>query len=629
MRLSQLVRALPLLLLAGGLVGTAACSRADEIDAPDVAAEPGPATGLFEVYQRNRDEGRPSYVTPDLLLLSYSMIRNRTAGEVERMVLAPRLATLVEGLRAGLAELGEDDGPALRANRDFLSILRALLAGQPRVEGAADPERAQGELDRILAARAIAPSALWGGLIDYTQFAPRGRHAESEEQARFFRAMRYASTPLFAVQESAATGLDAATADRLVRQCAQLAGLISEDPELAATYRDLDLGLEWQYGPPDDLTLAEVERVLETAPEGETPAALRERLLDFAREHGRQPRILGAAVEVSKLEDGLTPSDVLTGWRLLPQRYGADAAALQTLVFDAVGEYQGDTAEGQPPVTLTLVEGRPVKGFPRAHELLALLGSGWAREQVRIGGDDRYDGYEEAFAQAAAELGRARGVDANHLLLMRAGLGESDASEAEQARRAELLIGFWTWQRYVSLLHAKQSYTPAGKALQPLENRPGAWLEPAPMLYLALSRAVEQQRTHAPDPAWDAFAGLLERCLEIAFRELQTGDIGAADEEFVNGLDRSLRSLTGGPDHPIAVDVHTHPGSGEVLQEAIGHPRPVEHQRGTGPAARGAQWVHYEFRQPLSERLTDATWQALLESGDVPAASQAGQRDPG
>lgn len=124
----------------------------------------------------------------------------------------------------------------------------------------------------------------------------------------------------------------------------------------------------------------------------------------------------------------------------------------------------------------------------------------------------------------------------------------------------ELLASFRTWQRYAGLLHAKQSYTRAEKGLQPLERRPGAWPEPVPVLYLTLAGVVEQQRVHTPDPAWDAFARILERCLEITFHELQGSALATADEEFLNGVDQFLLSLTGGPDYPVVV----------VLQDAQG-----------------------------------------------------------
>jgi hypothetical protein len=69
-----------------------------------------------------------------------------------------------------------------------------------------------------------------------------------------------------------------------------------------------------------------------------------------------------------------------------------------------------------------------------------------------------------------------------------------------------------------------------------------------------------------------------------------------------------LLALSGAPDKPIVIDVHSNPAAGQVVEEATGYPRVVS---GEG-SARGAVFTHREFKQPMSERLTDASWRELL-----------------
>ncbi len=44
-----------------------------------------------------------------------------------------------------------------------------------------------------------------------------------------------------------------------------------------------------------------------------------------------------------------------------------------------------------------------------------------------------------------------------------------------------------------------------------------------------------------------------------------------------------------------------------VVEEAIGLPRVIEQQQ-----ARGALWQHYEFKQPINQRLDNQQWQTQL-----------------
>jgi hypothetical protein len=576
----------------------------------EVSPRPRPA-GLFAVYADNRERGVPSFVTADLLVLAYSMVRNATAAEAERALLEPKLRVLLRGLAEQLAKL--PDAPAGLANRDFLAVLSALLEGAGEPKGAGDADRARRELALALDAREITPSPLWGVPMDYSQLTPRGRHAESAEAQRLFRALRYASLPLFAFQPSAATGVTPELADRFAEQAVGLSKLVSETDALARAYAALEQALAWSYGPADDLTLEDVR--VATGEAAPAATGLRERLVARAHTNGRRPRILAGVVDRSRLEPGVSAQDALTGWRLLPLRYTAESAAFQALVYDSVGPFEGAPPK-QPPLTLAVIDGKPVKAFPRALELAALLGSRWAREALRRGGDDRYQGYADAFGRAQAELGRATGLNATHLALMRTWLGPGGSEEARPERRAELMAAFWTLERRASVLYSKQSYTLTGKGVELPAPRPGAWLEPAPVLYLALAHLVAQHRVHSPHASWDALATLLDRSLAITQRELQTGRLDPDDEAFLNELDADLVKLTGGPDHPMAVDVHTTPATGEVLEEAVAARSECIPREGSGEAC-GARLEHFEFRHPLADRLTDEAWRQRLESQDA------------
>ena len=47
-------------------------------------ALPAAPEGLFALYEQNRNDDRPHYITVDLLLVTYSLIRQTTQAEFER-----------------------------------------------------------------------------------------------------------------------------------------------------------------------------------------------------------------------------------------------------------------------------------------------------------------------------------------------------------------------------------------------------------------------------------------------------------------------------------------------------------------------------------------------------------------
>ena len=575
----------------------------------------GFTSSLFYLYELNRTQSRPNYITEDLFLVTYGMIRVSVGRSREREQYADQVRRLIRGLQASVESHSAGD-QADQANRDYLAVLAALLDGRWEVAGAGKARRAQAELDLVLAANSVRASPLWGRTLDYTQFRPRGHYQGDEDLERYFRTVRYAGAALFAVKASRATGMGKRMAVRMSLQARRLAQAIDEGPTLSALHTGLLRELAWRFGPPEDIPSQALLAV-----EAEPSSGYGQRLLQLARTNGLQPRILSGVVDRSRLEKGVTVRDALTGWRLLPQRRTPDSAAFQQLVFDGTGEYQGRSGSdgGNTPFALAMIDGRAVKGFPLLAELMSAWGGEASGRTLVEQGETAFAGYDEAFGRAQEELAAATGLAALHQQFMQAGLATFAASGAQE--RLTAMRAFWTWQRYASLLYAKQSYTPAGKGLPLDRPRSGAWLEPSLALYQALARVVEGHRAFTPHPSWDAFAALLTRALDISSRELLLGAPTAQDEAFLNGLDAELKALTGGNDQPIVVDVHTNPASREVLQEATGWARMAHFQR-DGKTARGARLTQCEFKHPMADRLTDAQWRELLIGQDKPCGNR-------
>ena len=554
--------------------------------------------GMFDLYEANRKDGIPNYITEDFVLLAYSMALNEAVTLMEEQNLVPAFQAYVETL----GKLSGKDRASKR-NRDFLGVISALISGGKIPKWVSDSKAVKAEVDKVKAAKGIARSDLVRQTLDYTQFQVRGKYTRSETLENYFRAMRYANTVLFPVVATKATDISVQDANELTEQALALSELM-EHGDVANKRRDLKSKLMALFGPSRDL---EPEDYL--AQKKQKPQALRDNLLQVAREEGKQPLIISGIVKVKDLEEGLSAVDALTGFRLIPQAFTPDAAAFQYLVYHEVGEYLGK----DQPQTAGMIDGKLVKVFPSNLELMALWGSSEAEMKLDETDERNYIGYGPAWRKASDMLHMQGGLVSDQSSLIQYWLTRGQAAIPDAVRHLKSCQALWTYQRYSSQLYVKQSYTADAKSFQMPSPRDTAWIAPAPELYLILALRVRQiQGALGESERLNTLLDLLYRCAEIALQTSQgripTGD----DASFLNELDKAFLEVTGRKDMPIVVDVHTEPNSGQVLEEAIGYPESVYHDIGA-TRAKGALFTHYEFKHPMSDRLTDAAWQKMLK----------------
>ena len=107
---------------------------------------------------------------------------------------------------------------------------------------------------------------------------------------------------------------------------------------------------------------------------------------------------------------------------------------------------------------------------------------------------------------------------------------------------------------------------------------------------------------------------------EAEYQTIRT--IGAALENLVTFSEEISGEVTNATDQDMAViaDVHTDLNSGRVLEVGVGRPFAlyvVVEEQGEFRAAVGGAFSYYEFKQPLSDRLTDEAWQTQLKAGEA------------
>lgn len=545
--------------------------------------------GLFDVYEQNRRDNIPNYITTDFLLISYSLLRAKNQETFEQSILMPAFIEWLDALGKAIPS----DGTAQSiANNELIALLQTLA-------GMTTPpmsETTKKEWALIQAASAIQPSPMLHRSLDYTLFKPAGRYAESKESQQFFQAYRYASSALFPLLSSKATGLIAAHADTLFLQAQQIASLTRDNSELNAAHTSLSTLLEKRFGQADDLDWAifnTTDSLNNTTAKNHSTAQTRQALFTEILKTNKPPTVIADIIDITQLEKDRSSADVVTGWRLMPVFSTPVSSAFQQLIFPNTKAYTGPNK--QIPVTSGMVNGQKVKAFPTAIEILALLGDTTSMNQLEASSDTAYTDYDAAFEQAKSTLAMATGFARQHLSIVK--------SISQNSQRQESALAFWTLQRYVDQLYIKQSTTPTGKGLIFAPERKGAKLEPAVEITNMLIALVVSEIEINPDSSWHRFIKILQSLNALQWKQSLGVAFSAEDESLLNGLDTAMLAITGVTDKPLLVAVHTSPSSRERLWEATGLASVV-----TNEEARGALLLHREFRLPMDKPLDNVAW---------------------
>lgn len=556
-----------------------------------------PNLGLFDVYQQNREQAVANLITPDLLMVSYSLIRQRTALEQERELLIPSFKNFSEHLHQQLGK-SKLKTPVQKKAYAYVSIIQGLITGQtPKV--VKDLEMLSTEWQLTQQKQGITESAILAVKIDYSQLQARGRYNQQDDLNRYFQAFKYASLAHFFSNGSAATGISHQQAQELTQIAQYLTEIIGKNPLLKSEYDKFYQALTWQYGTYTELNYQDFLNIQQHHPQAWTEPQTFNQAINTYRLQHKNLNIYDYPVDTAKLTGQENIAHVLTGWRLFSPTQNNDIAAYQQLLYPHTGIFTAPCGQLQcvQPWTLATINGQAVKAYAKASELLAILGINSAEQQIHHSGEDLFTNYAQQQQQAAGLLQQNNGLNQLQLQFLQ------DAGRSYP--QVASLLGFWTWQRYINMLYSKQSMTMGSKSLQISgeEPRKGAQLYGDAAFYkalLSLAQAHQQQNPRL----WLEFGTLLQNLINIAE---QKQNLKAEDEQFLNDLDKQLLTLTGQKDKPIIVDIHTNPIDNMVVEEAIGLPKVVTQQQ-----ARGAVWQHYEFKQPLNQRLDNQQWQAQL-----------------
>lgn len=347
------------------------------------------------------------------------------------------------------------------------------------------------------------------------------------------------------------------------------------------------------------------------------------------------------------------------GFRMLGQREVVDSYLFSKIVSPYSGEYNGD--KNKKPFTYVVTpltpRGREVRGFPRGLDIMALFGSKRAKEIITELGDANYSDYEKRFNELKQEIDSLpasewyKNLYWNWLYVLKSLLSEFGngyqtfmQTKAWQDKELNTALASWTELRHDTILYVKQSYTMA--ELGGAEEHPiVGYVEPVPEFYLrlfnlskmtkdGLSRLLTKDELDSigVGDAMDKFNTILSRLLDISKTELENKELTEEDYSFIKYFGAQLESINKsltGADYQDEVDpnmfkttmiadVHTDGNTKQVLEEGVGYIKTLiavyrlPDNRiliGAGPV-----FSYFEFRHPMSDRLTDEAWRQILES---------------
>ncbi|AKB32447.1 dTDP-D-glucose 4,6-dehydratase [Methanosarcina siciliae HI350] len=641
---------------------------------------------ITSMYVTLKDEEIPVFITTDSLLHLYHIQFDETLRQIEEKEFYDTLwETDLALLNSSIEEYNSASGEekeAARRNVAYFAVALSLIQPKPeQVQVADEPygfvdealfpagsvekyqfeipsfvkENADAELALIEAHEGFALSPIFLYEEDYSQYVPRGHYTRSEKLQNYFRAFMWHGRMSMLLKDSLIQSEDPAKDARIQTiQASLISSQLENSPELLENWDRIYGVTAFYVGFSDDLGPYEymeaMDRVFGNEEREFNATSVEELKAVLAENQG--PQIYGGTGNCV-LQPPFTPEQAdeclenTTGFRFMGQRFIPDSYMFSNLVGAYTGEYTGDyTKEAEVPFTLVISEaGRPIRGFPRGLDAMALLGSERAVYWLDELNDSSYENYSVRYGELDTEFSNFSTADWNRNLYwswlyslqpLLKDYGEGYPTfmqtDAWQDKELSTSLASWTELRHDTILYTKQSYIVLESAMDlPEEKTVVGYVEPVPDFYarlLALTKMTNQglDEMDVLDPRSKArlanLENILSRLQEISEKELENEELTEEDYEFIKNFGDQLESVIANVDEKarkttIVADVHTDGNTGDVLEEGTGYVDMVvvayklPDDRiliGAGPV-----FSYYEFKQPMSERLTDEKWREMLE----------------
>lgn len=598
------------------------------------ACTPTSYNQLFFVYENNQYHQLPSFVSVDVVLHLYHVFFDYTLRKSEEGPLYDAAAKLARTMAArSLRTYNEQPGPALKdaalRNCAYFGVAAQALGERVKLP----PEAAamvKAEMAAIERHEGFVRSAIFPYKLDFSQFVPRGHYTRSPRLKRYFTAIMWFGLAPFATRMAGEACTPTITQGLLMTRDLKRAGAM---PEWQRIYDPTT----FYVGKADDLTPAEWQGVSETV-FGATPKP--DAFADKAKQGAflaRVEKLRAARIQAKMVLEKEVP-DPAVQLRFMGQRYIPDSEIL------------------------TRVAAPVQRPFPSGLDVLAVLGSDRAAAILdanpKLYNANNWPDYLVERAKANRDFAAIKPatwtsnlywgwLDCLRPLIASVPKGYPSfmTGPAWSDCRINTALGSWAELRHDTILYGKQTTVECGGGP---ETIPTGYIEPNIPFYTRMAALIRsqreglQQRKLLPDRVKDKlveFENLVNFLKACSVKELDGRKL--TEEEYTQ-----IHYIGGQVEHFVLSTIDNNPGYWDLVSEqdrdmaeiadvVTASPKVLE--VGVGRAyeilvivpiggkmvlTRGAALSYHEFTHPISDRLTDEKWRAMLKAGKAPAAPE-------
>lgn len=580
---------------------------------------------LFHIYERNDYLGIPSFITVDAVLQLYHLYFDMTLRNIESKYLAEKLKILCRRVLEETDKLyRETDNDCLKKAIDsslvYFSIPYYFIHGDTFSIRQELKSLALTEIGRCEKHQGWAPSPLLKRVFDYSQYVPRGHYTRSEKLKKYFMAMMWlghAGIPL-----TRETGILQSILFTHI-----LYNSTYENQPLYKLWKDIYEPTVFYVGVSDDPG-PEDFKILMDLYFGKTPA-----ISDYV-----QSEIL------TKIVDNLSEGKI-SGHGQWGKQEKQFRAMGQRFIPDSYIFHRLTNMKRMKPMGLDVMA---AFGNRQAKELmLNTYKSSW----------EKFPAYPQIMDSLIAENDSLTKADwtknlyyywlynlqALYQIKDTAQLPFFMKTEGWGRKTLNTWLGSWAELRHNTILYAKQSVAAecggeSNKIKAWIPEPPKGYVEPNTEFYSRLMALMKFTKKGLLERGMidrrmsslsTRFIDLLDFLNRIAQKELKGQRITLKEYEQIQKVGSLLDNLTlsvlidnfatwdriDGPDKnmPVIADVHT--ADFEALEVGVGKAHEIYvivNIEGKLKLTRGAIFSYYEFWWPISDRLTDETWQEML-----------------
>ena len=605
------------------------------------------------------------FVTTDLAAHANHLVFSRMLQYIEEEYFYPQLLTLTNEYIKIIEQLKEQI-PVNIYNTSLLYFLtaHALLELAPNKYDIGDftrtigyqeiderqvlknyPSQVVQEIEKMNAASGFGKSSIFGFDEDYSQYKVRGHYTKNGVLGAYFRALMWYGRINFNL------GADGNTSE-LARNLAPAALFITDitenSPEIKKLWQSLFDPITELIGASDDIGFYELS-LLWNKIKGEgfnqwysDPSRLETFITTDYREL-RAPSISGSSLLFDRphaggnaMEDRLPP----VGWRLFGQRYTLDSEIHHLL---------------SPPRLMPPSLADPPRNMVRGLDIMKVLGSKTADRLLR---DDyiKYHGFENAINSLQRNLTNLNNdywfsTYYTNILLQIKTLAQFENGSGFyftekpnwNLKAMNSAHGTWAELRHATVLYVKQNYAEMGGGREDPTFRTKPLPQPVhyiePNIPFWNTSVIAFQKLYQILEKYDYLDGrtaqvltrmheLYIKAAEISALQAEDKEVSRADLTWISRFAGQLASLVvthiGGNQvddidslrMALVTDVFTNAEINMVLETAVGIPYrlyvPLNDGQGGKRIAIGYGFSYYEFNQPISNRLTNEEWKAIV-----------------